>query len=83
MKALGNKVLVKLIAEEIGKDSLIVIPDAIKEEPQIAEVVLVGKNVEEIKEGDKIFFMKYTGIPFSKDGEEYKILMEPEVFLVL
>lgn len=82
MKALGNKLLVKVVVDE-KENGLVIIPDAAKEEPQTAEVVLVGKDVSEIGVGDKIFFMKYTGVPFEKDGEEFKILAEPEVFMVL
>lgn len=83
IKPLGDRVVVKALAQEEKTKSGIVLPDTAKEKPQQGEVVAVGpgKMLEngqrvplEVKVGDKVIYSKYAGTEIKIDGEEVLIL---------
>ncbi len=55
------------------------LPDAAKEKPAEAKVVAVGKDVAEVKVGDKIVFKEYTNTTVKVDKTEYLIVSEEDV----
>lgn len=92
VRPLGDRIIVKRLAEEEKTKSGIIIPDTAKEKPQEGEVVAVGngkildngqKVQLEVKAGDKIIFGKYAGSEIKIDGEEYLIMREEDVLGVL
>jgi chaperonin GroES len=87
-RPLGDRILVKRIKEEDKTKGGIIIPDTVKEKPQEATVVAVGKGrvaetgkliVPEVKAGDRILFGKYSGSEVKLDTEEHLILREDDI----
>ena len=92
VRPLGDRIIVKRLAEEEKTKSGIIIPDTAKEKPQEGKVMAVGngkildngqKVALEVKAGDKIIFGKYAGNEIKIDGEEYLIMREEDVLGVL
>lgn len=83
IKPLGDRVVVKALAQEEKTKSGIVLPDTAKEKPQQGEVIAVGpgKTLEngqrvalDVKVGDKVIYSKYAGTEIKVDGQEVLIL---------
>ena len=55
------------------------LPEAAKEKPAEAKVVAVGKDVAEVKVGDKIVFKDYSHTTVKVDKTEYIIVNEEDV----
>lgn len=92
IKPLGDKVVVKAVAQEQKTKSGIVLPDtAAKEKPQQGEVLAVGtgrfengQKIElEVNTGDKVIFSKYAGTEIKVDGEEVLILSERDILAII
>ena len=88
LKPLGDRVIVKRLEEEEKTASGIVRPDVAKEKPQKGEVVAVGpgklledgsRSEMEVKEGDVVYFPKYSGTEVKYEGDEYLILRMDEI----
>ncbi|MFY9175485.1 MAG: co-chaperone GroES [Peptococcia bacterium] len=83
IKPLGDKVVVKALAQEEKTKSGIVLPDTAKEKPQQGEVIAVGPGKVadngqripvDVKVGDKVIYSKYGGTEIKIDDEEVIIL---------
>lgn len=92
IRPLGDRILVKRIAEETKTAGGILIPDNAKEKPMEGAVVAVGSGkvlndgkvrALEIKVGDKILFSKYSGTEIKVAGDEHLILREEDVLGIL
>ncbi len=92
IQPLGDRILVKLLAEEDKSPGGIILPDSAKEKPQEAKVVAVGKGrlLEdgtvrplEVKVGDTVIFAKYSGSEVSHEDKEFMILKEDDILAVL
>jgi chaperonin GroES len=91
IRPLGDRVLVKRIAEEERTKGGIIIPDTAKEKPQEGKVVAVGPGKQEdgktmapdVKAGDKILFGKYSGSEIKLEGEDHLILREDDILGVI
>ncbi len=88
LEPLGDRIVVKPVAEEQRTPSGIIIPDTAKEKPQEGEVVAVGKGrvddhgnriAPELKVGDHVLYAKYGGSEIKVNGEEFMILRESDV----
>lgn len=55
------------------------LPEAAKEKPAEAKVVAVGKEVKEVKAGDKIIYKEYSTTTVKVDGDEYLVVSEEDV----
>ena len=55
------------------------LPEAAKEKPKTAKVVAVGKNVKEVKVGDRILYENYTETVVKIDGKDYLIVKEDKI----
>ncbi len=84
-RPLGDRVLVKRLEGQDKTEGGIIIPDNAKEKAQTGSVIAVGVGRKdangnviplEIKEGDVIYFGKYTG---TQAGEDYLIIREDEI----
>ena len=91
VKPLGDRVLVEVLeAEEITKGG-IVLPDTVKEKPQQAKVVAVGKGKvsdgklisPEVKVGDVVLFGKYSGTELKLDDRELLMLREDDILGII
>ena len=83
IKPLGDRVVIKALAQEDKTKSGIVLPETSKEKPQEGEIIAVGpgrvlengtRAVLEMKVGDRVIYSKYSGTEVKKDGVEYLIL---------
>ncbi|MCR4443068.1 MAG: co-chaperone GroES [Peptococcaceae bacterium] len=92
IRPLGDRVVVKPLAQEEKTKSGIVLPDTAKEKPQQGEVIVVGsgKLLEngqkvplEVKVGDKVIYSKYAGTEIKLDGEEVLILSERDIHAII
>jgi chaperonin GroES len=82
---LGSRLLIKPIQEEKKTEGGIVIPETAKEKPMKAEVLEVGKEVEDldVKPKDKVIFSKYAGTELKIDEENYIIIDQDDVLAKL
>ena len=87
----GDRILVKLLAQEEKSPGGIILPDTAKEKPQEGKVVAVGKGrlLEdgtvkplEVKVGDTVLFAKYSGAEVTHEEKEFLILKEEDVLAV-
>jgi chaperonin GroES len=87
IRPLGDRVVIKKSEAEEKTKSGIVIPGQAQEKPQMAEVVEVPENQEDIKipvkVGDKIIFEKYAGTEIKVDGEELTIIKVEKILAII
>jgi chaperonin 10 Kd subunit len=83
IKPLGKRVLIKQVEqEEVTKSGIVLPGTASKEKPITGEVLAVGKDVEDVKEGDKVIFEKYTGTEV-KDGDDSFLILDIDNVLAI
>jgi len=81
VQPIDDRVLVEPMDQE-EKVGSIVIPDTVKEKPQMGKVIAVGtdKELQElIKVGDKILFGKFAGEEFKISGKTHKIIPRSDI----
>jgi chaperonin GroES len=93
LKPLADYLIIKPLVEETTTKSGIVLPDTIdKEKPEKGEVVVAGsgKILENgnlapmsVKAGDKVMFRKYSPDEIKVDGQDYLVIRESDVMLVI
>lgn len=87
MKPINDRVVIKpATAEETTKGGII-IPDTAKEKPQRGEVVAVGPgkdgNLMTVQVGDIVLYGKYAGQEINFEGEDFLIMREDDVLIIL
>jgi chaperonin 10 Kd subunit len=83
IKPLGKRVLIKQVEqEEVTKSGIVLPGTASKEKPITGEVLAVGKDVEDVKAGDKVIFEKYTGTEV-KDGDDSFLILDIDNVLAI
>ena len=92
IKPIGDKVAIKPVAAEEVTKGGIVLPGSAQEKPQQGEIIAVGggillQNGErvplEVKVGDRVVYGKYAGTEVKFNGEEFVILSEKDILVVL
>ncbi|MFN7117188.1 MAG: co-chaperone GroES [Saprospiraceae bacterium] len=87
MKPISDRVVIKPAAAEETTKGGIIIPDTAKEKPQKGEVVAVGPgkdgNLMTVHTGDTVLYGKYAGQKIELNGEEYLIMREDEILVIL
>ncbi len=90
---LGDRVVVKQVRQEEVRASGLVIPDTVREKPQLGEVIAVGpgrldengKRIPmDLKVGDRVLYAKYSGqeVPrgvLGSEEEEFLVLKENDI----
>ena len=84
---LADRVVVKALEDTETMRGGLYIPDTAKEKPQQGEIVAVGPGRYEdgkripldVKVGDKVLYGKYSGTPFTTDGDEVIIIKASDV----
>jgi len=83
IKPLGKRVLIKQVEqEEVTKSGIVLPGTASKEKPITGEVLAVGKDVEDVKAGDKVIFEKYSGTEV-KDGDDSFLILDIDNVLAI
>ena len=87
LSPLADRVVVKATEESEQMRGGLYIPDTAKEKPTQGEVIAVGPGRVEkgtrvamdLKVGDVVIYGKYSGTPFTLDGEEVIIIKASDV----
>ena len=91
-KPTGDKIVVKVDKKEDKTSSGIYLPDVADADTKQGKVVAVGpgrmldsgqRNQVTIEIGDNVVFSKISGAKMSIAGEDYLVMNEVEVFVVL
>ncbi len=91
LKPLGDRIVLKIVAQEEKTRGGILLPDTAKEKPQKGEVLAVGtgkvldsgiKIPLDVHVGDKVIFGQYSGTEIKLEGEEYLIVNERDILAV-
>jgi chaperonin GroES len=89
---LGEKVIVKPLEAEEATAGGIVLPDTAREKPQQGRVLSVGDGrliedgsrvKNQVTEGDRVLFGRYSGDKVVVDGEELLIMDESEILAIV
>jgi len=87
MKPINDRVVVKPAQAEEQTKGGIIIPDTAKEKPQKGEVIAVGPGKDgvdpTVRKGDTVLFGKYAGQELVYEGENYLIMREDDILVVL
>lgn len=80
---LADRIVAKSVEAESTSPAGILLPDQAKEKTQVAQVLAVGKDVKEVKIGDKIVHSEYGPNRFKQGTEELLIVKEEDVLAVV
>ena len=87
MKPINDRVVVKPAAADEKTTGGIIIPDTAKEKPQKGEVIAVGPgkdgNQMTVKKGDVVLYGKYAGQEINYNGEDYLIMREDDILVII
>ncbi len=87
MKPIGDRVVIKPAPAEEKTEGGILIPDTAKEKPQKGTVVAVGPgkdgNQPTVQVGDVVLYGKYAGQELTFEGEDYLIMREDDILVIL
>ncbi|HEV8607652.1 MAG TPA: co-chaperone GroES [Tepidisphaeraceae bacterium] len=92
LKPLSDRVIVRALEAEEKTKSGIYLPDAAKEKPTQGKVIAVGPGrIDEkgkrmelgVRNGDTVYYGKYSGTEVDVDGEKFVILRETDLLGVL
>ncbi len=91
-RPLHDRVVVRRLDSEEKTKGGIIIPDTAKEKPQEGEIIAVGPGGRDesgklihndLKEGDKVLFGKWSGTEVKIDGKELLIMKESDIMGVI
>ncbi len=91
LQPLEDRIVVRPGESEETTASGLVIPDTAKEKPTQGEVIAVGPGrfekgariPMELKVGDQVIYGKYSGTPYTFEGDEYVIIKVSDVLAKL
>ena len=87
MRPINDRVLVKPAKADEKTAGGIIIPDTAKEKPQRGTVVAVGPGKEDhamtVKQNDTVLYGKYAGQEVNHNGEDFVIMREDDILLIL
>ncbi|MCP4441588.1 MAG: co-chaperone GroES [Aureispira sp.] len=87
MRPINDRVVIQPAPAEEKTLGGIIVPDTAKEKPQRGEVVAVGPgkdgNAMTVKVGDVVLYGKYAGQEIAHEGNDYLIMKEDDVLLIL
>ena len=92
LRPLGDRVAVRVIAQEEKTAGGIIIPDSAKDKPTEGEVVAVGQGRRDdagklipmdVKVGDVILFGKWSGTEVKISGDTLLIMKESDIMGVI
>lgn len=79
IKPLGDRVVAVREEAQSKTASGLYLPDNAKEKPVLAKVVATGKDVKDVKSGDKILYKEYSTTEIKIDSTEYLIVKEEDI----
>ena len=91
-RTLGDRVVVRRVAEDQKTPGGIIIPDTVQEKPQEGEIIAVGPGalddngkrvLPEVKVGDFVLFGKWSGTEVKVEGQDLLIMKESDIMGIL
>ncbi len=92
IKPLFDNVLIKPLEAEAKTASGIILPDSVKEKPQIGLIMAVGegkigpkgeKHPVVVEVGQKVMYKKWGGSEVKVEGEEWTMVGQEDILAVL
>lgn len=92
IQPLFDNVLIKPLESEEVTASGIVLPDSVKEKPQMGEVMAVGPGGSDekgnptklvVKVGQKVMYKKWGGNEVKVDGKEWMIVEQKDILAIV
>ena len=92
IQPLHNNVLVRPVKAEEKTAGGILIPDTVKEKPQIGEVMAIGpgdispkgeKHQMSVKVGQKVMYKKWGGNEIKVENEEWTIVEDKDILAIV
>ena len=87
MKPINDRVVVRPAKADEKTKGGIILPDTAKEKPQRGEVIAVGPgkdgNLMTVNVGDKVLYGKYAGQEMSYEGEDFLIMREDDILVII
>lgn len=92
IKPLFDYILVKPVKQEQATASGIILPENVKEKPQIGEVMAVGSGWHnqdgkkfplEIKKGQKVIYKKWGGNEIKVENEEWMLIKQDDIMAIV
>ena len=83
LQPLAERIVARQVEAESKTASGILLPESAKEKPAMAEVIAVGKDVKEVKAGDKVVYKQYSTTEVKVGGEEQFVIKEEDVLAVV
>ena len=84
---LGDRVVLKQVEAEEKTKSGIILTSQAQEKPQEATVIAVGPGKDdvkmEVKVDDKVIYSKYAGTEVKLDGEEYIVVKQDDILVIV
>ena len=89
---LFDNVLIQPVEAQSKTASGIILPDSVKEKPQIGTVKAIGKGKTDkdgklipmvIKVGDKVMYKKWGGNEVKIDGEEWTLVSQEDILAIV
>ena len=83
LKPLADRVVA--VKEEVKSKTAagLYLPESAKEKSSVAVVKAVGKEVKDLKVGDKIVYKEYSTTELKVEGTEYLIVKEEDVLATI
>lgn len=83
LSPVGCRVLI-LKKETPQRIGLIVVPETSREfEPTEGTVISVGDEVTKVKPGDEVFFGRYSGFTFERNGKKLVLCNEEDILCLV
>lgn len=79
IKPLGDRVVAVREEAQTKTASGLYLPDNAKEKPVVAKVEAVGKDVKNVKPGDRILYKEYSTTDIKLNDIEYLIVKEEDI----
>ncbi len=80
IQPLGDYVVAVAEEAESKTKSGFYLPEAAKEKPKTSKVVAVGKDVKNVKAGDKIIYGGYTTTEVKVGNVDYQLIKEENIY---
>lgn len=92
IQPLFDNVLIRPIDAETKTASGIILPDTVKEKPQIGVIKAVGRGKTDkdgklipvvVKVGDKVMYKKWGGNEIKVEGEEWTLVSQDDILAIV
>lgn len=79
LQPLGDYVVAENEVAEAKTASGLYLPEKAQEKPKIAKILAVGKNVKDLKAGDRIVYKSYSTTEVKVDSTDYILVKAEDV----